>query len=274
MKSVANRLTSGSESSKSSSITTITTSTKEIFDLATHFAEILGEVDRIIVRVDVGNGMSPLTRRISILRKKNANNHLFAFFLAVHTRRGANWRLYANQSNELQSEYRNAADFFGISTSSGDKGVTSQVIANAFGDLMQAYRKDHPLKIGDATLPSTIPVAARYQWVGSLGSMYIPGEESSPIESWLKKTVSYIHFMYWYVEATGKLTGKERKKGQATIAERVLKGCHFAWQSWSAETRKSWFENDFSAEPKSGETRYAPLDATSIAELISENKWD
>lgn len=274
MNTVAQRLMQAQGQSSTTTLTAPSPALNNLtlFKLVENFKLILDEVDKIIVRVDQGNGMAPLTRRISILRKRQANTHLFAFFLAVHTRRGANWRLYSNQSNELQQEYRNAADFFGISMSAGDKGVTSQVIANAFADVIQAYRKDNPLMVGNISVPTSIGIDARYQWVGSLGSMWLPDEDKNPIDAWLRKTTIYINFMYWYVQETGKLTGRERTPNNAnTIARRVLKGCHYAWQSWSSETREAWAKGKWDIEPKSELIRYTPLDAQSIEDMIKAN---
>jgi len=229
-----------------------------------------------VVRSDTGNGMSPQARRLLILRKKNGSNRLFAFFIAVHAKRGANWRLYASQANDITPEYRQTAEYFNISIRQGDKGVTSQVIANAFADCLIFYRTQKPLTISGLSYnKKSLP--QKYQFVGSLGSMYHADEDQKDHDAealWLVKTLSYISFMRWYVSETSKLTQRKRSDDKGSIARRILKGAHFAWGSWTIETRKAWSDGNFKIEPKSPSDRYAPLSEEVIEQIILDNTWN
>jgi hypothetical protein len=226
---------------------------KELFKLFDSIETIIKEAETLVVRSDTGNGMSPLSRRTLILRKSILSSHHFAVFLAVHMRRGTNWRLYANQSTEFAEEISFVAGIFGISTNASDRGVSSQVIANCFADLMIAYRKNRDIVIPDFEFETKID--QRYRWIGSLASMYLETETSeNQLQSWIVKTNLYIRFIYEYVEGTGALTQKDQTGDDEDIARRILQGCHFAYQSWSLETRKAWFEGNYNFQPKSSDT--------------------
>lgn len=254
---------------------TTTMRAEDIFDLVKNLSTIVEEVAKVVYKTTTGNGMSPQARRVMILKKPSHSTRLFAFFLAVHTQRGASWRLYASQRNDIQSEYRTTAEYFGISISASDKGVTSQVIAVAFSDLLIYYRMGHKLRVGNETYPGDLP--DKYQWIGSLAAMYVKGEDESNQERcWLEKTVQYIQFLNWYVATTGRITGRPRKSNDdAAVARRVLGGAHFAWGAWTMETRKSWFEGKFEIVPMSPDrarVNYPQLTGDIISEIIDQYK--
>jgi len=229
---------------------------EEIFDLASAMEDIMGQIPKVTIRVETGNGMAPETRRKLILSKKTINSAKMSFFAAVHLRRGSNWRLYSEQNNEIQSEYRTHAAFFGISVRKNDKGVTSQVIANCFADVMICFRGRSPLIISGEQYND---LDQKYQWVGSLGSIYNDLEEDDPEAAWAMYLVNYILFMEWYVEVTGKLTGKEKSKDSLSVEDRVLNGCHFARQAWDLDTRRAWSSGNYSIKPKSSKQRVQPM---------------
>lgn len=241
------------------------TSTK-VFELAKSMAAIIQMAIGMVIRVDGGTGMSPEARRKLILTKIGVTEQDFAFFGAVHTRRGSNWRLYTRQDNELKMKYISVATAFGISMNPGDKGVTSQVVACALGDLLIGCRDAIPLEINGEKYTGALP--AIYQWVGSLATMYVKEEDGVTdgqqiTALWLEKTRLYADWMAWYVQKTGAITNTEStvEHTEYDLHYRILSGAHYAWGGWTIETRRAWAAKNYNIEPKSpgNEGRYAPL---------------
>lgn len=245
------------------------------FDLAKAMAQIIDLAKGMVIRVEGGTGMSPEARRKLILMKVGISNEDFAFFAAVHLRRGSNWRLYTRQDNDLKLKYQAASVMFGISMVAGDKGVTSQVVACALGDLMIGARSVIPCDINGEKYNGSLH--AKYQWVGSLATMYIANEDSltdaTEIQkAWITKTKDYCDWMAWYIGVTGAITGTDSTVQHESydVHYRILKGAHYAWGGWDVGTRKRWAGDDFNFEPKSpGQSgRFAPLGEDFIDVII------
>jgi len=198
-------------------------------------------------------------------------------FMGVKNFRGFSFANYASKNDKTALEIREMIDALDVKIPKvGDrpaKGKYSPIaIVVSFSDISIAVQ-EHLIKTavhgGNLQFGSELykPVDDRmdpkYYFVGSLACMFHPMEAKSQIEAMVLYATAYERFQDWYInvrrEAAKKQTSGGKNRVQAsdkTIEEaknRSRSYYLFSLTTFSFETRRSWFEGDYSTKIAKGD---------------------
>lgn len=201
---------------------------------------------------------TPVSRYSIIMGLKGLMGTHLALFIAGTNKRGLNIIGFSKKRESSAERFRDLVRVMQIRDVKAGTGVhTVMAIRVALSNFFcyYKYEDNQPDKFEGVECPVAIP--NMYQWMGSLGAMYVKEEETDSHNAKLLYCRLYDEYANWYIEQRANKAA-ERKKSVVTAEEiEYGRNRNRAWyptqvSSFSLACRKAWSSGTFS-EPTKGE---------------------